>query len=553
MSLRTTNLEKLPTKIFDTLIIGSGINGAVSAASLSSQGASVALIDRGDFASFTSQNSSNLAWGGIKYMDTLEFGLVLKLCKSRNELMRAYPSSVKEIRFLTSIAKGFKYPSFILYLAALLYWFLGRCFTNPPRWIRSGKLSKEEPIIQSDLMAGGFEYSDAILVDNDARFVFGFVRQAITNGCIATNYVESLGASRAEGGLWHVQCLDRQSGHTFTIRCRTLVNACGPYVDQHNERSELTTDHAHVFSKGIHLIVDGLAKVNRVLTFFADDGRPFFAIPMGKRTSIGTTDTRVTTPDAQVTKDDERFVLSNINKRLNCDPPLMPSDIIATRCGVRPLVVSDKTTSTQGDWTKLSRKHEVEINTPARTISIFGGKLTDCINVGDEVTAAVASLGVDMRFIGKKWYGEPLHAREEFLHQARLIGLDELTAPHASEPLSERLWRRYGLRALGMLEDIRQDTSMSDSLIEGSEYLRCEILGTARHEMVVTLEDFLRRRSRLSQVMSHETLVQSKGLREACIILFGDHASEKWSAYFGSPWDETIDGKTSSVVVPMTR
>jgi glycerol-3-phosphate dehydrogenase len=308
-----------------------------------------------------------------------------------------------------------------------------------------------------------------------------------------------------------------------------------------------------VFSKGIHLIVDGLAKVNRVLTFFADDGRPFFAIPMGKRTSIGTTDTRVSTPESEVTKDDEAFVLSNINKRLNCDPPLSPSDVIATRCGVRPLVVNDKTTSTQGDWTKLSRKHEVEINAQARTISIFGGKLTDCINVGDEVTAAVASLGIDMRFMGTKWYGEPLHARQEFLHQARLIQLDELTSPHASEPLSERLWRRYGLRALGMLEDIRQDPTMSDSLIEGSEYLRCEILGTARHEMVVNLEDFLRRRSRLSQVISHQALLQSKGLQEACLILFGECASEKWVEYFNSPWPDIQDEQRHSVVVPLSR
>lgn len=539
--------------VFDTLVIGSGINGAVSAASLSSKGATVALIDRGDFASFTSQNSSNLAWGGIKYMDTLEFGLVLKLCKSRNQLMRAYPSSVKEIRFLTSIAKGFKYPSFILYLASFLYWVLGRCFTKAPRWIRASRLSREEPIINAALMSGGFEYSDAILVDNDARFVFGFVRQAITNGCIAANYVESKGANRAEGGLWHIDCHDLVTGDEFTIRARSIVNACGPYVDEHNKRSSLSTEHAHVFSKGIHLIVDGLAKVNRVLTFFADDGRPFFAIPMGRRTSIGTTDTRVPTPESQVTDADRKFVLDNINKRLLRSEPIVEDDIIATRCGVRPLVVNEATNSTEGDWTKLSRKHEVEIDEAEKTVSIFGGKLTDCINVGEEVAEALTSLGIEMKYKDVKWYGEPLHARGEFMHQAKLIGLDELTSPHASEPLSERLWRRYGLRALGMLEDIRREPSMSDALIAGSEYLRCEILGTARHEMVVTLEDFLRRRSRLSQVMTRESLLASQGLREACMILFGDDAAERWTEYFGSPWSEGLEVHKPSTVVPLNR
>src|SRR3954466_249272 len=102
MKQRATNLRKLAAGTFDVLIVGGGINGAVSAACLAARGARVALIDRGDFAGVTSQESSNLAWGGIKYMETFELGLVQKLCKSRNELMRAYPSTIQEIRFYTT-------------------------------------------------------------------------------------------------------------------------------------------------------------------------------------------------------------------------------------------------------------------------------------------------------------------------------------------------------------------------------------------------------------------------------------------------------------------
>src|SRR5947199_10873117 len=99
MQLRETNLARLREREFDVLVLGGGINGAVSAACLSARGAKVALIDRGDFAGLTSQESSNLAWGGIKYMEGYEFGLVRKLCLSRNHLIRSYPSTVQEIRF----------------------------------------------------------------------------------------------------------------------------------------------------------------------------------------------------------------------------------------------------------------------------------------------------------------------------------------------------------------------------------------------------------------------------------------------------------------------
>ena len=125
-TLRNSNLKKLGEHPFDVLVVGGGINGAVAAASLAGRGVRVALIDRGDFAGGVSSNSSNLAWGGIKYLESLEFLLVNKLCRSRNRLMRAYPSTVKEIRFLTTIQRGFRFPSFFVFLGSVLYWGVSR-------------------------------------------------------------------------------------------------------------------------------------------------------------------------------------------------------------------------------------------------------------------------------------------------------------------------------------------------------------------------------------------------------------------------------------------
>ena len=57
MNLREGNLKQLTSCDFDIMIIGGGINGAVSAAALTARGARVALIDTRDFAGFTSQHS----------------------------------------------------------------------------------------------------------------------------------------------------------------------------------------------------------------------------------------------------------------------------------------------------------------------------------------------------------------------------------------------------------------------------------------------------------------------------------------------------------------
>jgi glycerol-3-phosphate dehydrogenase len=132
MKLRQSNIDRLDTREFDVLIVGGGINGAVSASSLTSRGVSVALIDRGDFGGETSQESSNLIWGGIKYLESFELGLVRKLCMSRNHLLRSYPSNVREIRFLTTLRKGFRHNRFTLFLGGLLYWLMGRLLHPPP-------------------------------------------------------------------------------------------------------------------------------------------------------------------------------------------------------------------------------------------------------------------------------------------------------------------------------------------------------------------------------------------------------------------------------------
>jgi glycerol-3-phosphate dehydrogenase len=532
-SLRSANVDRIGETVFDVLIVGGGINGAVSAACLAARGAKVALIDRLDFASLTSQESSNLAWGGIKYMESFEFGLVRKLCMSRNHLIRSYPSTVQEIRFYAVHPRGFRHGLLKLVLGTWLYWIIGNFFTRAPRRLGRSRIAREEPIVELASSDGGFEYSDAYLHDNDARFVFKFIRAALDYGCIAANYVESLGSQR-DDGVWVTRARDVARGRDITIRSRVLLNAAGPYVDAMNGRTAVQTAHRHVFSKGIHLIVDRLTPNRRVLTFFADDGRLFFVIPMGPRTCIGTTDTRVESPVAHVTDEDRRFVLDNINKRLRLPAPLTERDVIAERCGVRPLAVAvDSGGRKAADWTQLSRKHVVEVDAAARHLSIFGGKLTDCLNVGEEISAHVQALGVELPYPDARWYGEPPDgARREFWHQARLMNLDGMTSPRSSEMLTPRLWRRYGAQAFGLLEDIRRDPTMAEVLIEGAEYLRCEIALAARHEMIVKLDDFLRRRSKIALVTTLPALREAPGLHEACELLFGATARERYDEYF---------------------
>ncbi|PIE72417.1 MAG: FAD-dependent oxidoreductase [Deltaproteobacteria bacterium] len=531
MNQRQYNIEALQKESFDVLIVGGGINGAVSAAILASRGVKVGLIDSRDFAGFTSQHSSNLVWGGIKYMETYEFGLVNKLCKSRNELLKSFPSTVKEIRFLSTLSQKNRIPPWLMFTGTWLYWFFGRGKTRTPKLYSPRQIQIIEPLINVQDSRGGVEYSDAYLHDNDARFVFNFVRQAMDEGCFAANYVASIKGSY-ERGLWVTQAEDQVSGERFTIHSRILINAAGPYVDTLNDIAGVATEHQHLFSRGIHLIVPRISLKNRVLAFFADDGRLFFAIPMANRTCVGTTDTIVKQPETEVTREDRDFVLSNINARLDLGVPLEEKDIIAERCGVRPLVVT-KGEKTKDDFMKMSRKHIIETIKDKKHISIFGGKLTDCLNVGEEICEQVASLGISLTIGRKKWYGEPGNdIKAAYYKQANRLGLMQVVAPDTGERLSDRLWRRYGRQAIPMLDLIECDKSMREPLIAGTGISRCELDYIIKNEMIVTLEDYLKRRSKLAYLVPHEELKEMQGLRETCNKLFGENAQARFDEYF---------------------
>lgn len=534
MRLRESNLEKLAARTHDVLIIGGGINGAASAAALASRGVKVALIDQRDFAGFTSQQTSNLIWGGIKYLETYDFRLVWKLCQSRNQLIKHYPSTVKEIRFFTTVPKNFRHSRMLLWLGTWLYWVMGRGFTKPPRLLSKNTIKKEEDIIKVANSLGGVEYSDAYLYDSDARFVFNFIRSALDHGGVAANYVESLGAKRGADNVWRTQARDHMNGKTLEIKSKVLINAAGPFVDQHNVLTGQETTHQHVFSKGIHLIVDRLTPHHRILAFFASDGRLFFAMPMGMRTCIGTTDTQVKDPITTVTEEDRQFVLANINSLLALKRPFTPKDIIAEQCGVRPLVI-EKGATNHIDWLTLSRKHVLESNPEAAHISIYGGKLTNCLPIGEEICKLVQGLGITLPHPAYPWFGEPTEeAKKEFLQQATLINLDSYTSADSPETLTCRLWRKYGIEAIALLNTIRVDPKQAEDLIKGTEYLRCELQQARDNEMVVKLEDWLRRRSKIALLVRREDLKQSTGLMEACKVLFGEQANEKFKEYFES-------------------
>jgi glycerol-3-phosphate dehydrogenase len=499
--------QKAPSANYDVVIIGGGINGAVSAAALSARGLKVFLADERDFGGLTSSQSSNLIWGGIKYLQSYEFGLVFKLSRARARLMRNYPTKIINMGFFAALGPNAPFGQLLGRFGTLFYWAIGLFSTPMPALFGKAKLKIVEPTVYAENVRGAVEYFDGVMPDNDSRFVWDFVSRARELGATVKNYhrVDKM-VKVAEG--FEIGIKNQISGEQFDVRAKVIVNAAGPFAKESNDLVGSTTKKDLVFSKGIHLVVRKLTSDNRVLTFWDEQGRIFYVIPMHDRSVIGTTDTRVLDPLEEVTDQDREFVLRQINLSMTLDQPLTVDDIISERCGVRALVVDRNKDNSKSDWHKLSRKHSVETD-PQGVISILGGKFTDCINVGEEIVHKVQKF-IPVTSPSKPWFGEEDSRQKASYEQvaAGLLAQEAITAQVANQ-----LWRRHGSAAKAILETLKAQPEARELAFEGLAITFAELAFISQNEEVKTAEDLLRRRLPIAMARSTQEIKENKKLQ----------------------------------------
>jgi len=137
----------------------------------------------------------------------------------------------------------------------------------------------------------------------------------------------------------------------------------------------------------------------------------------------------------------------------------------------------------------------------------LGGKLTDCLNVGEEIVDEIQGFGHKVKK-PTNWFGEgSQERREEFYQLVRSKASD-----NAAE-IADGLWRRHGDKAFEMLGDTLTD------LIPGLGVTEEEIRYIVANEQVHTREDLLRRRLPVSMARSESELAENQQLQQLLVEL----------------------------------
>lgn len=379
-------LEALAHGVFDVAIVGGGVNGAAVFRALAQRGYRVALVDRGDFASGTSQASGMLVWGGLLYLRRLELGTVRALSRERDALLAAAQGEVvpAPFRYLPLRRRMGTRPAWLVRLALELYWRLGSRERRRPRRERG-----LPACVRADRFAGSLTYEEGALARSDARCVLDWILAHEDAHRIARNHVAAAGFRR-EHGIWRIELEDQRGDETCVARARVLVNTAGVFADDVARATGARTRHRHAFSKGVYL---GLARPPGLDEFLAfelgRDGDTETFTPWGPIALWGPTETWVDSPSGAFEADaaDVRGLLANARKNLGGD--LDVGDVVSLRAGVRPLVIG-ASRARPAHPLGLSRRHVCDVDGPRGVVTVFGGKFTGAAAVAREVAEAVA-------------------------------------------------------------------------------------------------------------------------------------------------------------------
>ncbi len=456
---------------FDLLICGGGIYGAWTAYDAAQRGLKVALVEQGDWASATSSASSKLIHGGLRYLETYDFKLVRKALAERGRLLRIAPHRVWPLRFGVPVYADSRVGRLMLKAGLTLYDLLAGWPDESMRHNRfdAANFAEHFPYLNEHALRGGFTYGDG--QTDDARLVLELVAGAMAQGAVCVNYAKLVDWNEEDGRVCGATVRDEENGTMVQVCATQCVSTSGQWLSENPAGQAWCR-----LTKGVHLVLPALPGEEAILLTAKSDGRVFFIIPWYGRTLVGTTDTDYRGDVAQVNVEqaDADYLLEAANRYLQV--VWSRADIIGSYAGLRVMKRSDDASPSA-----VSRDWELKTQENGLHFSV-GGKITsareDASCIVDEVCAV---LNVDIDCVsGERDF--PWKPTQEF--PSGVVDADCL------------LWlqRRHGRRTQEVLRLIEQRPELAARIVPVLPFVLADLLFCASDEMVLHLDDLLRRR-----------------------------------------------------------
>ncbi|CAM1334334.1 glycerol-3-phosphate dehydrogenase/oxidase [Tenacibaculum aestuariivivum] len=381
---RKDTLKKLQETEFDILIIGGGITGAGIALDAASRGMKVALIEKNDFASGTSSKSTKLIHGGLRYLKQFDFWLVKEVGTERAIVHKIAPHLVIPEKMILPLIDGGTYGAWLTSIGLKIYDILASVEGDDKRkMLDKQEALDKEPLLPETILRGAGYYAE--YRTDDARLTIEILKTARQYNAQLLNYTKANEFIYENNCVVGAKVTDGFTNENYKIKAKYVVNAAGPWVDELRQINHSKIGKRLHLTKGVHLVVaHEKFPVKQSVYFDIPDGRMMFAIPRGKVTYFGTTDTNFQEDKNNVTISivDATYLIAAVNNMFP-DINLTIDDIESSWAGLRPLIHEEGKSASE-----LSRKDEIFIS-DTELISIAGGKLTGYRKMAERVVDLV--------------------------------------------------------------------------------------------------------------------------------------------------------------------
>jgi len=477
--------------LYDLLVIGGGINGAGIARDAAGRGLSVLLVEQDDLASATSQWSTKLIHGGLRYLEYYEFRLVAEALAEREVMLRIAPHLVEPLAFVLPHEPHLR-PAWMIRVGLFLYDHLGGRRSLPGSFgvdLSNGAWSAG----LKHRFRKGFVYSDARV--DDARLVVVNALDAKARGADIRVRTKLVGAHR-ENGVWNATL--QSNGGTTEVVARCLVNTAGPWVKEVLDlvRPPKPGEGSVRHVKGSHIVVPRVHGEEHAYILQNADNRIVFVIPYQEHYSlIGTTDVPVDAYEHPHIADDEvQYLLDLANAYL--DKPLARADIVWTYSGVRPLYDDGAS-----DPSAVTRDYVLKVDATdgAPVLSSFGGKITTYRKLAEHALRDLRPYFPDMK---GEWTAGAALPGGDLRDGNRAAWESELRRkyPAIRVEIVHGVARRHGTRATLVLGDAKSTADLGRDF--GAGLTEREVDYLVREEWAASADDVLWRRSKCGLPMT---------------------------------------------------
>ncbi len=383
---RTQILDNLKSaNDIDILVIGGGATGLGVALDGMSRGFKVAVLEKADFGKGTSSKATKLLHGGVRYLQNGDVGLVIEALREREFVLTRAPHLSRIQKFVIPHYSNWE---------GWYYWAGLKTYDilSANRSLgRTVKISGEEtlkllPNLKRKGLKGGIVYTDGQF--DDARLCIDLVSTLNNSGSMVINYcsVENF-IYGSRGKIYGAIAKDQQTGDTFKINAKSVVNATGVFAEQTMTLESEKTNVKIVPARGSHVVIDRsfLQSDQAIMIPKTSDGRVLFLVPWKNVVLMGTTDvvSKSLTMEPKATNEEIDFILKNASKYLEKTPTR--NDILSTFAGLRPLAAPKR----EGRKSKeISRSHKV-VRSKAGLFSVLGGKWTTFRKMGEDAVDAI--------------------------------------------------------------------------------------------------------------------------------------------------------------------